>query len=724
MTAHGGYRPEIDGLRAVAVVPVVLYHAHVPGFSGGFVGVDIFFVISGFLITGILAGDIAAGRFSILTFYERRVRRIFPALFVMLAVASLLAVRLLLPFELKDFAASLAAAALFVSNLHFMGETGYFVAAAASKPLLHTWSLAVEEQYYIAFPVYLWLASRWAPRWRVPVTAAVLAGSLAWCIAMTHPQDDQAFFYTPTRIWELLAGSLLALAPVRRPPGAVAQVLALAGLAMIAWAVFGFDARTPFPGAAALLPVGGTVLVILACGGNQTWAGRLLSVGPMRFVGLISYSLYLWHWPLIVYWRFWRVAPPSAWETVLVVAASFAAAVLSWRYVEMPFRTRAVCARRGPLFAAGLAAMAVAVVAGVGVVRLDGLPDRVPAELRALADARFDEVDFSGCDSLPGGRPCVIGAGGADDARFAVWGDSHAGALMPAFQAAARDGGGHRALSRRGGLRAAPGRQPVPLGVPVLRGRKRRDPSDAGWAAGNRNGGAGEPLGVLRDGRALPAGGGAAGVHSRSGDAKRRRWRRTGGCSRAGSGGRSRRLAALGRKVVIVTQAPENEFELPLAMARARWLGREVDFAPDREEFIERNAFVDGLFRTAAAQGAAELVDLGASALPRAAMCGGAGGIAALPRQQPPAGGLRGGTGAGRGAGSGARSLRQVQRASQPPSTGRMVPWMYFAAGEARKTAAPAMSAASPQRPAGMRSRIARERSGSARRASVLLVSM
>ena len=227
---RGAYRPEIDGLRAVAVIPVVLYHAHMPGVSGGFVGVDVFFVISGFLITGILAGDVAAGRFSILTFYERRVRRIFPALFAMLAVSCLLALRLLLPHELEDFARSLTAAALFVSNLHFMGETGYFVGAPGTKPLLHTWSLSVEEQFYIVFPVYLYLMSRWAPRWLLPVTVTMLALSLIWCVLMTHPQDDEAFYFTPTRVWELLAGSVLALAPRRRPlPGGVAQLLGARG---------------------------------------------------------------------------------------------------------------------------------------------------------------------------------------------------------------------------------------------------------------------------------------------------------------------------------------------------------------------------------------------------------------------------------------------------------------------------------------------------------------
>ena len=259
------HRPEIDGLRAVAVVPVVLFHARVPGFSGGFVGVDVFFVISGFLITAILAADIAAGRFSLAGFYERRVRRIFPALFVMLAASTLAALALLLPFELAAFGRSLAAAALFVSNVFFGRETGYFVAAAETKPLLHTWSLAIEEQFYIAFPLCLWALSRLAPRAVLVALLVALAGSLAISIATTHPQSDTAFFRTPARVWELLAGAALALAPRRRPlPRAAAEALAAGGLGLIAVAVFGFDARTPVPGSAAVQPVAGTVLVLAA----------------------------------------------------------------------------------------------------------------------------------------------------------------------------------------------------------------------------------------------------------------------------------------------------------------------------------------------------------------------------------------------------------------------------------------------------------------------------
>ncbi len=593
-----GYRPEIDGLRAVAVVPVVLFHAGVPGFSGGFVGVDVFFVISGFLITSILAADVAAGRFSVAGFYERRVRRIFPALFVMLAVSCVAAVALLLPWEMADFGRSLAASAAFVSNFFFMGETGYFVAAAETKPLLHTWSLAIEEQFYILFPLYLYAMSRWAPRWLLPVTGAVLAASLALCVASTHPQNDAAFFYTPARVWELLAGSMLALAPLRLPGW-----LALAGLAMIAGAVFGFDGRTPFPGAAAVLPVAGTVLVLSATWGRVTLAGRVLSLGPMRFFGLISYSLYLWHWPVIVFWRMARVAPPTAVETGLIVVASVAAATLSWWFVERPFRVRALLARRGPILGSGVVALGAAVAVGMGIALSGGLPGRVPAEAMALADMRFDEVGFSQCDSLPGGRPCLIGEGRRS---FVVWGDSHAGMLMPAFEAAAASEG------VAGVYLGAAGCVPL-LGVDQLK-----------WGFQACSAGAERILDeiaarpelgtvVLVSRWAFYAEGRRFGhelgppVYIRDGETGRVSFAENG---RVLGRGLARTVAALegmGRRVIVVGQVPENEFELAVEVGRARWLGRAVEFAPSREAYEARQAQVRRLL---AAEGV-EVLELG-----------------------------------------------------------------------------------------------------------------
>lgn len=606
--AGGGYRPEIDGLRAVAVVPVVLFHAHMPGVGGGFVGVDVFFVISGFLITGILAGDVAAGRFSLLTFYERRVRRIFPALFALLAVCSALALALLLPHELEDFAASLTSSALFYSNFHYMQSTGYFVGAPDTKPLLHMWSLAVEEQFYIVFPLYLYAMSRLAPRALLPVTLALLALSLALSVQMTRPQSDQAFYYTPARVWELLTGSVLALTRVL-PPRRLAEPLALLGLALIAVAVVTFDQRTLFPGVAAILPVAGAALVIWAARG--TLAGRLLSAGPVRFIGLISYSLYLWHWPLLVFYRFWRVAPPTPWELALVVAASVAAAILSWRFVERPFRHGAF--RRGPVLGAGVAAMAAAALFGTLVTQAQGFPGRFPPGLLALADTRRDEVSFARCNSLPapGYTPCVIGPGAASDAGFLLWGDSHAGALLPAFEAAAQAKAETGLYMGQGGC--------VPL-VGVSQNREGFDTCDEGaeailaalaekpdigtvilvsrwaqYALGRRFlHEAGHPV-FLRDDQTRGA------SYAENARVFERGLDRT-----------LHALAALGRRVVIVTQVPENQFDLPVAMARAEWLGQDVDFAPLRADYEARQAFVNGLFRAAEAQGRARVLDLGA----------------------------------------------------------------------------------------------------------------
>ncbi len=605
------YRPEIDGLRAVAVVPVVLFHADVTGFDGGFVGVDVFFVISGFLITTILAADIAAGRFTLAGFYERRVRRIFPALFVMLGLSTVAALALLLPFELEDYGRSLVASALFVSNIFFRQETGYFVAAAETKPLIHTWSLAIEEQFYIAFPICLWLLWRWARRAVLPVVLVTLAASLALSIAMTHPQNDAAFFYTPARVWELLAGSALALAPRQRPlPRVVAEGLAALGLGLIAFAIFGFDARTPFPGVAAILPVGGAVLVLAATKQNATRAGALLSLGPVRFFGLISYSLYLWHWPLLVFWRIGWIAPPTPVTTAMVVLAAVAAATLSWHFVERPFRTKALLPRRPALLWAGVAALAVASVAGGLVAGSEGLPGRVSPRAQAIADARFDEVGFAACDSLPGGRPCVIGDGPDAAARFVVWGDSHAGMLMPAFTAAARE------THVTGLYLGAAGC------VPLLGANQYRWGFETCADFADR---------IVAEIAARPELGTVVLVSRWAFYAESRRFRREVGhpvfisdaeTARVSTAENARvfarsldrtlaALAALGRRVVLVTQAPENEFDLAVAMARADWLGRSVAFAPARADYDARQAGVDALFSAAEARGAAAILPLG-----------------------------------------------------------------------------------------------------------------
>lgn len=438
------YRPDIDGLRAVAVLPVVLFHAGSQTFSGGFVGVDIFFVISGYLIGGIIAEEIRQGRFTILNFYERRIRRLFPALFTVIACSAVVASFVFMPADFRDFGESAAAATLFVANILFWQEAGYFDTPAAVKPLLHTWSLSVEEQFYLVFPLFMiivhrWLKGRWV-QWLLPVL--VLSFALSAWGAIHKPSST--FYLAPTRAWELLTGVLLALgllAPIGRRW--LREALALAGVALIAWAVLRFDAHTAFPGVNALFPVLGAALLIhTGCpdtGMGGTIVSRLLSWQPLVLTGLISYSLYLWHWPLIVFAGYINIHPLSNLQMSLVVLLSIGLAVLSWRYVERPFRSRTRITAR-PLFAGAVTAMAVLVVIGGMIAVTQGWPGRFPPQVQMIAavSAATDPRSIE-CKSFLSGEgrtePCIYGAPAAP--RTAVWGDSHANALIPGIAAAA-----------------------------------------------------------------------------------------------------------------------------------------------------------------------------------------------------------------------------------------------------------------------------------------------
>lgn len=302
------YRREIDGLRAVAVVPVVLFHAGFGLFSGGYVGVDVFFVISGYLITTILLSELHDGRFSIVKFYERRARRLLPALFLVMACCLPFAWLWLLPEDMVDFGQSLMAVVGFVSNVLFWREeTGYFNTAAELKPLLHTWSLAVEEQFYLLFPLALMLL------WKLPRTGLFVLLALVSVISLgiaewgAHNQPAAAWFLLPTRAWELGIGALAAIHLRNKPldpqaSGGFNQLMSLAGISLIAWAIFFFDDNTPFPGVWGLLPVVGTALVILFAT-PATLGGRLLGTRALVGTGLISYSAYLWHQPLLAFAR-------------------------------------------------------------------------------------------------------------------------------------------------------------------------------------------------------------------------------------------------------------------------------------------------------------------------------------------------------------------------------------------------------------------------------------
>jgi peptidoglycan/LPS O-acetylase OafA/YrhL len=332
------YRREIDGLRAVAVLPVIFFHAGFSVFSGGYIGVDVFFVISGYLITSILISELEQGKFSIARFYERRARRILPALFFVMLACLPFSWLFMNSIQMKDFAQSLVAVVFFGSNILFWLESGYFSADAELKPLLHTWSLAVEEQYYLLFPIFLLLAWRFGLNkvfWSVVVIAAIslLLSEWGW-----RNKPTANFYLAPTRAWELLAGSLCAFLTVGRTLKSN-NVLSTVGLAAIVFAIFGFDENTPFPGVYALVPVFGTALIILF-GKQGTWVAKLLSMPPFVGIGLISYSAYLWHQPLFAFARLRSVTEPSHVLMAVLAVAALLLAWGTWRWVEQPFRHR------------------------------------------------------------------------------------------------------------------------------------------------------------------------------------------------------------------------------------------------------------------------------------------------------------------------------------------------------------------------------------------------
>lgn len=341
------YRPELDGLRALAVLPVILYHAGFELFSGGYVGVDVFFVISGYLITSIIYREIQAGTFTIGRFYERRIRRLYPAVTAVTLACVPLAWLLLLPSQFKDFLYSVASVQIFASNFYFWQESDYFGSAAELTPLLHTWSLAVEEQFYLLFPFALIVLRKLSLRAVLLVLGLVALCSLALATKLTGSHASASFFLLPTRAWEMLAGSLLALSAVGQAnarPG-FANAVAIAGVSLVALPVFFYHAGTPFPGMYALAPVFGTVLII-AYASAGTLVGKLLSWRPLVFIGTVSYSAYLIHQPLFAFARIYTMQKLNLPMILALIGATFMLAYLSWRYAESPFRQRRGIERR------------------------------------------------------------------------------------------------------------------------------------------------------------------------------------------------------------------------------------------------------------------------------------------------------------------------------------------------------------------------------------------
>ena len=431
------YRREIDGLRAIAVISVVLYHAGIQAFSGGFIGVDVFFVISGYLITSIILAEMQAGTFTLGNFYERRARRILPALFVLMFTCLPFAWLWLSPRYMKDFSESLVAVPAFASNVLFFITSGYFDAATEIKPLSHTWSLAVEEQYYILFPAFLMLtqiqvASGSRKRWIVAMLTALAIVSLAvaeWASLM-YPRFT--FYLLPARGWEILIGVFVAVFQCARygTKIKVEKSVSLIGLALIACAVFSFDSETPSPSLYTLMPTIGAALIILFAT-QQTLVGKLLGCKMLVGIGLISYSIYLWHQPIFAFARQFSIDEPSKFMFLALAVIAVVFAYLSWKYVEAPFRN-VRCFDRKQVFLCAAIGSVFFVALGLFGYANKGFKNQIDAATLKLFEPESTGVGKCLISDVDGKKDITVCYFGDTDAEFtiALYGDSHAEALF------------------------------------------------------------------------------------------------------------------------------------------------------------------------------------------------------------------------------------------------------------------------------------------------------
>ena len=421
------HRREIDGLRALAILPVLIYHAGFSWMPGGFFGVDIFFVISGFLITGIILNELnTTGRFSIVGFYERRARRIMPALFLVMIVTTIVACFILFPEQWATYLGSLVSMTYFGSNYYFLGKSGYFDPNIDLNPMLHTWSLAIEEQFYVIFPLLLWLLWKTLKQrnWTI-VLAAIAVASLIWANISYANDPTSTFYLLQFRAWELLAGSFAAIALSKREKSYSSQSLSLLGLAMLLVSIFLIPSSLPHPGFITLIPVLGSVLIILTAG-EGTLVNRLLSLRFFVGIGLISYSAYLWHQPMFALFRITSPAEPDPTAFLPFIALTLGLAALSWKFVENPFRNRKRFSRRQIFIGTAILLVGTIIVAWGGT-RQTFQERRITVTGQSFGDIEDRLARNYGlgktCDGFePDAAECRTGA----NPTVLLWGDSYA----------------------------------------------------------------------------------------------------------------------------------------------------------------------------------------------------------------------------------------------------------------------------------------------------------
>lgn len=420
------YRKDIDGLRALAVLPALFFHAGFKGFDGGYVGIEIFFVVSGYLITSIILNEQSKEKFSLINFYERRARRILPALTVVLVVTTLVAYLLMPAYLLKWYSQSLLAVSLFYSNAYFFFTTGYFDPNAGEQPLLHMWSLAVEEQYYFIYPLFLMLFHQHLRKLLPWVVLLLTLASLAFAQYLANMGYDKLnYYHTSSRTWELMAGALIVFFALDKKnyPAFVTQFMPLLGFLMIVFAVVIFDKHTPYPGLLTLVPVLGTCFIIIFAN-KDTYVSRFLSLRPVVLIGLMSYSVYLWHHPVYAFLRMKTIGPPSFEAFVVAVGVSLLLGFLSWKFVEVPFRDKQRFTRK-QIFSYAFASILVLVSVAYAGKYFEGFKQRF-----SLPDYEFSTTysekrvacHTRGKNYLKPEKACEYFG---DNVEWAVLGDSH-----------------------------------------------------------------------------------------------------------------------------------------------------------------------------------------------------------------------------------------------------------------------------------------------------------
>lgn len=587
------YREDIDGLRAIAVLAVVFYHAGLKYFSGGYVGVDVFFVISGYLITGIIVREIQENKFTLSRFYERRIRRIFPAVFTLILFVMIASALLYDAADYSNISRSAIATTFFSSNVLFWKESGYFEDPSTLKPLLHTWSLAVEEQYYIFFPLLMLLIARFFKSRFNTIILVLLIGSFALNIYGTYQYTSAAFYFMPMRAWELFTGSMLVFTSPTTPiKTGIRNLISALGVGAILASIVLFSEETIFPGWAAALPVFGSALVLYCGSEGETFIKKILSSSPLVFIGKISYSLYLWHWTLLVMGKYYLIREPTTVDLIYWLVITFMISTLSWRFIETPFRVGKKWTRKR-IFAFGAASMALTAVISGAVYLSSGFPQRFasPTQTESIDDP--ERIRWGQCITEHKKEPptevslCTIGAKNGKP-EFLLWGDSHSRAVAPAVNKSASASGVTGYYSSMPGC------------IPLL-GIDRQDQFQGSCSTYNDM-----LINFLEDHREIKTVI-LAGRWSISADG--RKFKNEEGATKRqidvweGRKGTNAELFDLGlnrtvekllemdRQVVIISGIPEVGYNVPSSYAIASRTGRDVNviIAPTLQEYLDRN---------------------------------------------------------------------------------------------------------------------------------------